>query len=759
MTKHANIIAGELSVRPQQVEAVIQLLEEGGTVPFISRYRKEMTGSLDEVAVAAIRDRSQQLADLDKRREAILKSIKEQEKLTPELEKEINAAETMSKLEDIYLPYKPKRRTKATIAREKGLEPLAKMLFEQGNMDVQLEAAKYIDEEKEVADEAAALQGARDIIAEWVNENAELREKIRTLFLEKGMFVSKVLGGKEQEGQKYKDYFEWEEPVKTAPSHRVLAMRRGEKEMILMLDIKPDEDEAIFTMERHFIEAENETTPHLKQAIADAYKRLLKPSMETEIRILTKKKADEEAIKVFAENLRQLLLAAPLGQKNVMAVDPGFRTGCKLVCLDRQGQLLFNEAIYPHEPQRQTVKAGELIKHLVAKYDIEAIAIGNGTAGRETETFIKGLGLPKSVLVVMVNESGASVYSASENAREEFGDYDLTVRGAVSIGRRLMDPLAELVKIDAKSIGVGQYQHDVDQNALKSGLDDTVISCVNAVGVELNTASKQLLTYVSGLGPQIAQNIIEYRTVNGPFKSKAELKKVPRLGDKAFEQAAGFLRISDAKNPLDSSAVHPESYGIVESMAKDKQATVKDLMTSKELRDQLDMKQYVTESIGMPTLTDIMQELAKPGRDPREQFEAFSFTDGVNAISDLRIGMKLPGIVTNITNFGAFVDVGVHQDGLVHVSHLADKFVSNPAEIVSVQQQVNVTVIEVDEARKRIALSMKGDPFAKDAPRGERRSPQGNRSGGGGQRQNRQQSNEPQGDLQAKLAALKGKFK
>jgi len=759
MTNHSEIIANELSVRPQQVAAVMKLLDEGGTVPFISRYRKEMTGSLDEVAVAAIRDRSQQLADLDKRREAILKSIKEQEKLTPELEKEINAAETMAKLEDIYLPYKPKRRTKATIAREKGLEPLAKMIFEQGNIDVQMEAAKFIDEEKEVADEAAALQGARDIIAEWVNENAELREKIRKLFLDKGMFESKVLSGKEQEGQKYKDYFEWEEPVKTAPSHRVLAMRRGEKEMILMLDIKPDEDEAIFTMERHFIEADNEATEQIKMAIADAYKRLLKPSMETEIRILTKKKADEEAIKVFADNLRQLLLAAPLGQKNVMAVDPGFRTGCKLVCLDRQGQLLFNEAIFPHEPQRQTMKAAELIKHLVEKYNVEAIAIGNGTAGRETEAFIKGIGLPKSVLVVMVNESGASVYSASENAREEFADYDLTVRGAVSIGRRLMDPLAELVKIDAKSIGVGQYQHDVDQNALKSGLDDTVISCVNAVGVEVNTASKQLLTYVSGLGPQIAQNIVNYRNENGPFKSKAELKKVPRLGDKAFEQAAGFLRISDAKNPLDGSAVHPESYSIVETMAKDKSATVKDLMTSKELRDQLDMKQYVTESIGMPTLTDIMQELAKPGRDPREQFEAFSFTDGVNSMADLRVGMKLPGIVTNITNFGAFVDVGVHQDGLVHVSHLADKFVSNPAEIVSVQQQVNVTVIEVDEARKRIALSMKGDPFAKEGQRGggERKKPQGNRKAGGGQQ--RQQSNEPQGDLQAKLAALKGKFK
>ncbi len=591
----------------------------------------------------------------------------------------------------------------------------------------------------------------------------ELREKIRKLFLNQGMFISKVLSGKEQEGQKYKDYFEWEESVKTAPSHRVLAMRRGEKEMILMLDIKPDEDEAVYLMERHIIDAENETTPHLKLAITDAYKRLLKPSMETEIRILTKKKADEEAIKVFSENLRQLLLAAPLGQKNVMAVDPGFRTGCKMVCLDRQGQLLFNEAIYPHEPQRQTVKAGELIKHLVAKYNVEAIAIGNGTAGRETETFIKNIGLPKSVMVVMVNESGASIYSASENAREEFGDYDLTVRGAVSIGRRLMDPLAELVKIDAKSIGVGQYQHDVDQNALKSGLDDTVISCVNKVGVELNTASKQLLTYVSGLGPQIAQNIVEYRNTNGPFKSKAELKKVPRLGDKAFEQAAGFLRIADAKNPLDGSGVHPESYKIVEAMAKDKAATVKDLMTSKELRDQLDMKKYITESIGLPTLSDIMQELAKPGRDPREQFEAFCFTDGVNNMADLSVGMKLPGIVTNITNFGAFVDIGVHQDGLVHVSQLADKFVSNPAEIVSVSQQVQVTVTEVDTARKRIALSMKADPFAKEAPKRASRKPKtavskqpaSNRNTGG----QGQQPAAPEGDLQAKLAALKGKFK
>jgi len=745
---HIIKIAGELNARPQQVKAVVELLDGGATVPFISRYRKEMTGSLDEVAVADVRDRVQQLRDLDKRREAILKSIKEQEKLTPELEKEINAAETMSKLEDIYLPYKPKRRTKATIAREKGLEPLAKLIFEQANVDLELEAAKFIDEEKEVADAEAALQGARDIIAEWANENAEVRADIRELFLEKGKFRSKVLSGKETEGQKYKDYFEWEENVKTAPSHRVLAMRRAEKEMILMLDISPEEEDATFIMEKHFVKADNEAGEQVKIAVSDAYKRLLKPSMETEIRIFTKKKADEEAIKVFSDNLRQLLLAAPMGQKNVMAVDPGFRTGCKMVCLDRQGKLLFNEAIYPHEPQRQTAKAAALILQLVEKYNVEAIAIGNGTAGRETEKFINSIGLPQSVTVVMVNESGASVYSASEVAREEFKDYDLTVRGAVSIGRRLMDPLAELVKIDAKSIGVGQYQHDVDQNLLKAGLDDTVVSCVNNVGVELNTASKQLLTYVSGLGPSIAENIVKYRDEHGAFKSKEELKKVPRLGDKAFEQAAGFLRISDAKNPLDSSAVHPESYDLVNRMATDVKASITDLMGSKELREKLDMKQYVTETVGLPTLQDIMQELAKPGRDPREQFEAFSFTEGVNEVKDLHVGMKLPGIVTNITNFGAFVDVGVHQDGLVHVSHIADKFVSNPAEVVNVAQKVEVTVMEVDTARKRISLSMKKDPFKQQS---KEEKPKGKFK-----RKNEEKA--PEGDLQAKLAALKGKF-
>lgn len=743
-------IANELAVSDRQVKAVVELLDGGATVPFISRYRKEVTGSLDEVQVADVRDRIQQLRDLDKRREAILKSIKEQEKLTPELEKKINEAETMAVLEDIYLPYKPKRRTKATIAREKGLEPLAKQIFEQESFDVTGEAAKFIDEEKEVSSEEDALQGARDIIAEWINEDQEARAEMRELFMEKGVFKTKVLTGKEDEGQKYKDYFEWEEPIKTAPSHRVLAMRRGEKEMILMLDLGPEEEDAVFLLEGLFVTADNEAAEQVKLAVKDAYKRLLKPSMETEVRILTKKKADEDAIKVFSDNLRQLLLAAPLGEKNVMAIDPGFRTGCKLVCLDKQGKLLFNEAIFPHEPQRQTAQAAATVNHLVAKYNVEAIAVGNGTAGRETEAFLKTIGLPNNVLVVMVNESGASVYSASENAREEFSDYDLTVRGAVSIGRRLMDPLAELVKIDPKSIGVGQYQHDVDQNALRTGLDDVVMSCVNAVGVEVNTASKQLLTYVSGLGPQIAQNIVNYRNENGPFKSRDELKKVPRLGDKAYEQAAGFLRIRGAENPLDASAVHPESYQIVNQMAGDIGATVNNLMTSGEMREKLNIKNYITETIGLPTLQDIMEELAKPGRDPREKFEAFSFTEGVNQISDLSIGMKLPGIITNITNFGAFVDVGVHQDGLVHVSHLADKFVSNPAEVVNVQQKVEVTVLEVDPVRKRISLSMKSDPFAqqKSKPKQDsRRSKRGN-----------SQSQQPEGDLQAKLAALKGKF-
>lgn len=740
-------IAAELQVKPSQVNATVQLLDEGGTVPFISRYRKEATGELDEVQVAAIRDRVLQLRELAKRKEAVLKSIEDQGKLTPELKEKVVAAETMSKLEDIYLPYKPKRRTKATIAREKGLEPLAEKIFEQQSIDLQAEAERFLDASKEVNSIDEALQGARDIMAEWINEKAELREKMRKLFLEEGVFSSKVLPGKEQEAIKYKDYFDWSEPIKTAPSHRVLAMRRGEKELFLMLDSVPEEASAIYQMEKMIlVDAANSSVEQVKLAIKDCYRRLLKPSMETEVRLLTKRKADVEAIKVFTENLRQLLLGAPLGEKSVMAIDPGFRTGCKLVCLGPQGQFLHYEAIYPHEPQRRTAEAGMTIKGLVERHGIQAIAIGNGTAGRETEAFVKSLGLSKSVVVTMVNESGASIYSASDVAREEFPDLDLTVRGAISIGRRLMDPLAELVKIDPKSIGVGQYQHDVDQNALKNALDDTVMSAVNGVGVEVNLASKQLLTYVSGLGPTLAQNIVEFRNENGPFKSRAQLKKVPRLGDKAFEQAAGFLRISKAKHPLDSSAVHPERYALVEQMAKDVNASVPDLMSSDELRNKISLRNYVSETVGLPTLQDILEELAKPGRDPRESYEVFAFEEGVNSMSDLKVGMKLPGVVTNITAFGAFVDVGVHQDGLVHLSHLADRFVKDPNEIVSVNQKVQVTVMDVDIPRKRVGLSMKSDPFAERGKKMENKPVA------------KAQQKESGGSMADKLAALKGKF-
>jgi uncharacterized protein len=751
-TNHFQIIAQELGVKVKQVTDTVELLDEGATVPFISRYRKEVTGSLDEVQVAAIRDRVQQLRDLDKRREAILKSIQEQGKLTPELEKQIIAAETMSVLEDLYLPYKPKRRTKATVAREKGLEPLAELIYKQELKDVETEAGKFVDEAKEVNNVEEALQGARDIIAEWINENAELRKKMRDLFINEGAFVSKVIPGKEEEAIKYKDYFDWKEPIKTAPSHRVLAMRRGEKELFLMLDSCPEELSATILMEKMVLTgAANSSVEQVKIAIKDCYKRLLKPSMETEVRLFTKKKADEEAIRVFAENLRQLLLAAPLGEKSVLAVDPGFRTGCKTVCLGPQGQLLSYDTIFPNEPQKRIAEAGATIRHLVATHKVEAIAIGNGTASRETEAFVKSLGLPKNIIVTMVNESGASIYSASEVAREEFPDYDLTVRGAVSIGRRLMDPLAELVKIDPKSIGVGQYQHDVDQSALKNSLDDTVMSCVNGVGVEVNTASKQLLTYVSGLGPVLAQNIVQYRTENGPFKTRAEIRKVPRLGEKAFEQAAGFLRIRNAKHPLDASAVHPERYELVEKMAKDIGVKVSDLMTSEELRAKIVLRNYVSETVGLPTLQDIMAELSKPGRDPREVFEVFQFQDGVNEMSDLKVGMKLPGIVTNITKFGAFVDIGVHQDGLVHLSHLSDRYVNDPAAVVSVNQKVQVTVMEVDIPRKRIGLSMKSDPFG---DRGKQKPTEKKTV------ENRtKEVSDSQGDFAAKLAALKGKFR
>jgi uncharacterized protein len=743
-------IAEELNIRQKQVSDTIELLDEGATVPFISRYRKEVTGSLDEVQVAEIRDRVQQLRELDKRREAILKSIREQEKLTPELEQKINAAETMTVLEDLYLPFKPKRRTKATIAKEKGLAPLADLIFLQESVKLEEEAHKYIDADKEVNSVEEALQGARDIIAEYVNENAELRKKMRDLFISEGKFISKVMPGKEQEAIKYKDYFDWSEPIKTAPSHRVLAMRRGEKELFLMLDSCPEELDAIALMERMLVTANNTSAEQVRLAIRDCYKRLLKPSMETEVRLYTKKKADEEAIKVFAENLRQLLLGAPLGEKAVMAIDPGFRTGCKLVCLGPQGQLLHHDVIYPNEPQKKVAESGALVKYLAEKYKIEAIAIGNGTASRETEQFVKNLGLPSNIIVVMVNESGASIYSASEVARNEFPDHDLTVRGAVSIGRRLMDPLAELVKIDAKSIGVGQYQHDVDQSALRTSLDDTVMSCVNGVGVEVNTASKELLTYVSGLGPSLAQNIVKYRDQNGPFKSRDQIKLVPRLGEKAYEQAAGFLRIRNAANPLDASAVHPESYGVVNKMAADMGVKLHELIGSPELRAKVNVKQYVTESIGLPTLQDIMEEISKPGRDPRETFEVFNFQEGVNSMNDLKVGMKLPGIITNITNFGAFVDIGVHQDGLVHLSHIADRYISDPNEVVTVNQKVEVTVMEVDLARKRIGLSMKKDPFAE---RGKLREDKGSKP-----RRRQEKEQEAEGDLAAKLALLKNKF-
>ena len=709
-------ISKEFALNRKNVMSVAALLEEGSTVPFISRYRKEMTGSMDEVMITKIRDRIEQLQELDVRREAIISSVEKQGKLSLELMQAIVSAETIAQLEDIYLPFKPKRKTRASVAREKGLEPLAQTIFDQQSDSIEKVAAAFVDVGKGVNDLDEALAGSRDIIAEWVSENQTTRKNIRELFWSEGLLESSVLKGKETEGQKYKDYFNWKESIASTPSHRLLAMRRGEKEGVLALNISPPEELAIHSMERQFIKAENAAAEQVRLAVKDSYKRLLKPSMETEIRMESKMKADEEAIRVFADNLKELLLAPPLGQRNVLALDPGFRTGCKLVCLDRQGKLLHNDTIFPNEPQREAVKSAALIKTLCEKYDIEAISIGNGTAGRETESFVKSIGLSNKITIVMVNESGASVYSASDVAREEFADKDITVRGAVSIGRRLMDPLAELVKIDAKSIGVGQYQHDVDQTKLKSGLDDIVMSCVNSVGVEVNTASKELLSYVSGLSPALARNIVEFRNQHGPFKDRHSLMNVSRLGEKVFEQAAGFLRIREAENPLDASGVHPESYSIVEQMANDLGCLVKDLMTSNELRKQLDLKKYVTEKVGIPTLTDIMLELEKPGRDPRKEFELFSFTDGVNAMNDLKIGMRLPGIVTNVTNFGAFVDVGVHQDGLVHISHLADTFVKDPKEVLTVQQKVMVTVVEVDLARKRIGLSMKSDPFAQPEP-------------------------------------------
>lgn len=769
-------IAKELSQSLKHVRAVAELLEAGSTIPFISRYRKEMTGSMDEVMIATIRDRIEQLQELDKRKESVIASIEKQGKLTPELMGQIVNAQTLAELEDIYLPYRPKRKTRASVAKEKGLEPLAQKIFDQEKFNLDDFAKDFISTEKGVADLQEALDGARDIIAEWVSENPDARKRLRELFWTEGTVTSKVFKGKETEGQKFKDYFEWTEPIAKAPSHRLLALRRGEKESILALDMIPEEESAVSLLERQFVKDKNLASEQVLLAVKDSYKRLLRPSLETEIRMESKMKADEEAIKVFASNLKELLLSAPLGQKNVLALDPGFRSGCKVVCLDKQGKLLHYDVIFPHEPQREAVKSGVLVKSLCEKYSIEAIAIGNGTASRETESFVKALGLPNKIIIVMVNESGASVYSASDVAREEFPDKDVTVRGAVSIGRRLVDPLSELVKIDAKSIGVGQYQHDVDQVKLKQGLDDVVISCVNSVGVEVNTASKELLSYVSGLSPALAKNIIEYRNQNGPFKSREGLMKVARFGEKVYEQAAGFLRIHEAENPLDASAVHPESYKIVNQMAKDLNCSIKDLMTSVELRKQLDLKKYITEKTGLPTLTDIVTELEKPGRDPRKVFEVFSFTDGVNTIADLKIGMGLPGIVTNVTNFGAFVDIGVHQDGLVHISHLADKFIKDPKEAVAVAQKVKVTVVEVDVARKRIGLSMKANPFADQVPQQEKSAPKGRNTSGQG-KPNAKTSSAPKRpdsyrdkpskpkpvekemSMEEKLALLKEKFK
>lgn len=709
-TLFSETIARELNLQPWQVFNTIKLMEGGATIPFMARYRKEMTGSLDEVMLAAIRDRHQQLTELEKRREFILESIASQEKLTPELEKEIRAADNITRLEDLYLPYKPKRKTRATIAREKGLEPLAKILMTQAPVDPEEKAEAFIDPEKEVENTEQALAGARDIIAEWVNESIPARETIRSLFEKEAVISSKPVKGRELEGIHYQNYYETSENLLKAPSHRVLAMFRGEEEGFLRISVEPEEERAIFRLNRIFIKGNNKASQQVEMAVKDSYKRLLQPSMETELRQIAKQKADEEAIRVFAGNLRQLLLAAPLGQKNVLAIDPGFRTGCKVVCLDRQGRLLHNETIYPHPPQNEVGPAVSKIKNLVSAYGIEAIAIGNGTAGRETENFIRKIPFDRKLISIMVNESGASVYSASAVAREEFPDYDVTVRGAVSIGRRLMDPLAELVKIDPKSIGVGQYQHDVNQQALQQSLEDTVITCVNQVGVELNTASKQLLSHVSGLGPSLAGNIVEYRNQNGEFKSRKELLKVKRFGDKAFEQAAGFLRIRNASNPLDRSAVHPESYTIVEKMAKTLNCTISDLIEKEELRTRINPRDFVTQTAGLPTITDILKELARPGRDPREQFDLFEFDNSINNIEDLKPGMILNGIITNITAFGAFVDIGVHQDGLVHVSQMANKFVRDPNEVVKLTMKVRVKVMEVDVARKRISLSMKDVP-------------------------------------------------
>ena len=742
LEKYVVKIAQELAIQPRQVAATGVLLEEGATVPFIARYRKERTGELDEVKITTIRDRLEQLAELDKRRESIVSSLNERKLMTDVLQAKIDAAENLNTLEDLYAPFRPKKRTRATTAKEKGLEPLADLIWTQdAALDVQAAAKEYIGREWQIDDKAGkfenaeeALAGARDIIAERISEDATARARMRALYLEKGTLRSKVISGKEEEGAKFKDYFDWQELAATAPSHRVLAMRRGEAEGFLICRLTPDENEAVSLLESMFVKGKSPAALQVREAAHDCYKRLLGFAMEGESRINFKKKADEEAIRVFAQNLRELLLAAPLGQRAVLAIDPGFRTGCKIVLLDRQGKLIGNDVIFP---EREPVLAEKLVKVAIQKFNVEAIAIGNGTASRETEAFIRKLGLPNNIPVVSVNESGASIYSASDVAREEFPNHDVTVRGAVSIGRRLMDPLAELVKLDPKSIGVGQYQHDVDQNALKRQLDDVVVSCVNSVGVELNTASKHLLSYVSGLNARVAANIVAHRDENGPFKTRKELLTVTGLGPKAYEQAAGFLRIRGGEHPLDGSAVHPERYELVEKMATDAGATVPELLSDSGKRAKIDLKKYVTTEVGLPTLNDIVKELAKPGRDPRAQFENFSFGD-VHTMNDLKPGQKLPGIVTNVTAFGCFVDIGVHQDGLVHISQLSDNFVKNPADVVKPGQKVNVTIVEVDLARKRIALSMKSNATVEaqrkpgQKPEAGKRDVQRHTGGGGG---------------------------
>lgn len=709
MEQFSQMIATALKLPVHRVENTLKLLQGGATIPFISRYRKEATGGLDEVQIGDIHTRYEKLCELAKRKETVLSTIEEQGKLTDTLRERISNCWDATELEDIYLPFKPKRKTRAEAARQKGLEPLAMLLLMQRENNLSAWVRQFV--KGDVKDEEDALKGARDIIAEQVNEDERARNLIRNQFSRQAMITSKVVKGKEKEeaALKYRDYFDFSEPLKKCTSHRLLAIRRGEAEGILKVSITPDDESACTErLERQYVHGNGECSAQVTEAVNDAYKRLLKPAIETEFSALSKEKADEEAIRVFAENLRQLLLAPPLGQKRTMGIDPGYRTGCKVVCLDAQGTLLHNEAIYPHPPKSETALAGRKLVKLVEQYKIEAIAIGNGTASRETERFVTSQRYDREVQVFVVSEDGASIYSASKIARDEFPEYDVTVRGAVSIGRRLMDPLAELVKIDAKSIGVGQYQHDVDQSKLKASLDQTVESCVNLVGVNVNTASKHLLTYVSGLGPTLAQNIVDYRTENGAFHSRKELLKVPRMGAKAFEQCAGFLRIPQADNPLDNSAVHPESYAIVEKMAKDLKCSVADLIKNKELRSQIDIKNYVTDTVGLPTLTDILQELDKPGRDPRQKIQVFEFDKNVQTIDDLREGMELPGIINNITNFGCFVDIGIKENGLVHISQLADKFVSDPTTVVSMHQHVRVRVLSIDHERKRIQLTMKG---------------------------------------------------